>query len=1336
MQFKEMVDAGMHYLNDPKQLVFTSDQGLVVQGLLEGEFDVGFVRTDQLERSIDARDGLPVNVTRFKILDPKPGLEIDGVPFPFQSSTDLYAEWNVAGLTHVNPQVSNEVQRAMLSVADFAKVGQALEECIAVNGTEVCNEMDLSTLYYDGPIKCSATHAVVAAAYRATTDGKYAGWTTSLSYMQLRSMQEATGFISMEPDTKTWRCIRSTELYDAISCPAGYNRKTKEQVDVGCEDVGLECKEGYQCVCRPCEAPYELVCVDSVQVMGDRCVSLAIFLPSIILPVLLVVGVLVHFYIEHKRRQSDSLWIVKPSELEFENPPRVIGRGTFGLVLLAEYRGTSVAVKRVIPSSSSSSDKPVADTRNTLFDISKTTSTYDDGAGGEQQLLTNEDMEAGMRSFHPGMKSLAPAKLQQHLSEQARKLAEEQALKSQNGLQRFVHSWICCQQSENDVQARLKAEFVNEIRQLARLRHPCITTVMGAVMPTRRDEPMLVMEYMTHGSLYDVLQDDSIVLKPEQILAILQDVAQGLRFLHSATPQVIHGDLKAQNVLIDTNFCAKVTDFGLSGKKQIGAVGTPYWMSPELLLGESVNSAASDIYAYGMVMYEIYSGRPPYAGEAYEEVVRQICDPHIRKRPLIPLHCPARVAKLMDDCFQHDPKERPTAEQLDVALKVELKVKERTSRLEALNKDLAQANHKIASASAMQLQHFACMSHEIRTPLNCIIGLSSLLEETELNAMQQESMEMIVSSGKLLRQIVDDVLDCKYFSSIDRVVRRRCQTLDRSSQTSLDLLYLLRVQDNHHLTLMHHSLPIFLFLFYTVDSKLESGNAQVLIQKINLQETLNAVIHLIQTSAVTVDKKLNVITNYDPLLPEVIHSDSRRIQQILYNLLGNAIKFSSEEGKVEFGVSIVEDARIIRFSVKDFGKGIEEADFGKIFEPFRQTETGLSNATGGTGLGLAITKKLVDAMGGQIAVASEVGSWTEFTVDFPFKKTDRPVDAQHLSSKLDRSIILFIADANDPKTERVQAIFNHFNVQYAHFNTMRDLNLAMNLSSPPFSPTSQAGAYVCLAHEDLCEIETYELLAARFPACLATFGPQFSVERMTKKHWRSLVETFPSVLVNKLGQLAHALLHEGGRRRYKAAVVPIKAGWEDLRILIAEDNLVNQKVLTRILNRLGIHSIQIASNGVQAVERESKEAFDLVLMDMQMPKMDGIEACQEINKRVPKDGEHALAKIIFVTAHVSDTFRQTCLETGAIGYLPKPCTVEGVKEVLRYAFSSGRLFSPAYQERWKGNPSSPSAPSSIDGSDRSLCSSARSSNRGLDFSVRSNLSNPLHWFDRSKRSQG
>lgn len=287
-----------------------------------------------------------------------------------------------------------------------------------------------------------------------------------------------------------------------------------------------------------------------------------------------------------------------------------------------------------------------------------------------------------------------------------------------------------------------------------------ITTVMGAVMPSNNADPMLVMEYMSYGSLHDVLHDEVINLKPEQKLAILQDVAQGLRFLHAAKPQVIHGDLKAHNILIDVNFMAKVADFGMSSQGG-QAVGTPYWMAPELLTGESNNTAASDIYSYGILIFEVYGHHSPYKGGDYDDVIREICDIKIQRRPTPPISCPPKVALLMKDCLKHYPSERPGSDQLDLQLKVELKVNERTTRLEALNHELEDANNQIASASAMQLQHFACMSHEIRTPLNCIIGLSSLLEETDLNAMQQESIDMIVNSGQLLRTIVDDVLDCK-----------------------------------------------------------------------------------------------------------------------------------------------------------------------------------------------------------------------------------------------------------------------------------------------------------------------------------------------------------------------------------------------------------------------------------------------------------------------------------------------------------------------------------------------------------------------------------------------
>jgi len=535
MQFKQMVDNGMNYLQDPKQLVFTSNQGLVVKGLLSGEFDVGFVRTDQLERSKDL-SGNPVNIADFRIIDPKPNLSIDGIPFPFESSTELYAEWNIAALTHVAVDVSREVQQAMLNVAEYSGIGKVIQEEYP-KGNATCESMDLKQFLplennpggggdmnnssSSSTVQCGVTKEVAIAANEALVNGKYAGWTTSLSYMQLRSMQEATGFISMEPTTKVWRCIRSAEIYDAISCPAGYDKKSKNMVNVGCEIAGLSCDDNFQCVCRPCETPYELICVDSVRI-GEGCVSLLIVLPSIIIPLLLVAGIFVHFYVDYKRKQADSVWVVEPDELLFGDPPTCIGRGSFGLVLLAEYRGTRVAVKRVIPPGANSA---------TLFDSIMSFGRGKGGSQGTRSARGNNSVKSFISSCSSNHKthkvdttdeddntrnngtkttrfsvSSSPNhhyypgdRITDHERRTNRKLKKERGLNStglQSAVMAYSHTRSQRQQEQqqygifrwcwnsikakgnNKKQLQMKTEFVSEIRQLARLRHPCITTVM------------------------------------------------------------------------------------------------------------------------------------------------------------------------------------------------------------------------------------------------------------------------------------------------------------------------------------------------------------------------------------------------------------------------------------------------------------------------------------------------------------------------------------------------------------------------------------------------------------------------------------------------------------------------------------------------------------------------------------------------------------------------------------------------------------------------------------------------------------------------------------------
>lgn len=181
---------------------------------------------------------------------------------------------------------------------------------------------------------------------------------------------------------------------------------------------------------------------------------------------------------------------------------------------------------------------------------------------------------------------------------------------------------------------------------------------------------MLVMEYMANGSLYDLLHNETILLDGDLIFPILQDIAQGARFLHAATPKIIHGDLKAANVLVDGRFRAKISDFGLTAKKKyMGAQGTPYWMAPELLLGLSSNTSESDVYAFGIILYELYSRKDPYEGEDPSVVLKEIVNKEINKRPPVPAGAPRKIADIMTECVDINPAKRPSFEEIDLRVK-------------------------------------------------------------------------------------------------------------------------------------------------------------------------------------------------------------------------------------------------------------------------------------------------------------------------------------------------------------------------------------------------------------------------------------------------------------------------------------------------------------------------------------------------------------------------------------------------------------------------------------------------------------------------------------------
>jgi len=416
--------------------------------------------------------------------------------------------------------------------------------------------------------------------------------------------------------------------------------------------------------------------------------GLAIGLP---LCVVVICAFLLLLVREKRRKKKDAfLWKVALRDLQFSDPLEVIGQGSFGRVLLAEYRGTQVAVKQVLPPSGPDGTTAPRASVGASSDDGDHRSVMSSGSGTKSWA-----MASGANVMKSG-KNAAPLKSQAGGVLRKRKRSIE--------------------------------EFCDEMVHLSKLRHPCVTTVMGTsnfklvyclngcsgflcsrsshlflFLPTRQtgavidtDNPMMIMEYMEHGSLYDLLHNETMILEPDLLIHILRDITQGLRFLHSAEPQVLHSDLKSANILVDGRFRAKVSDFGLSLKKSLGGKsysafncraiiiefvcfltlvscslghGTPYWMAPELLRGESTNTAASDAYSFGIILYEVFARRDPYEGEDPNIVLKGVMDPVIKKRPPIPSSMSDQLSALMTECLEDDPTERPTFEEMDVRIK-------------------------------------------------------------------------------------------------------------------------------------------------------------------------------------------------------------------------------------------------------------------------------------------------------------------------------------------------------------------------------------------------------------------------------------------------------------------------------------------------------------------------------------------------------------------------------------------------------------------------------------------------------------------------------------------